>query len=241
MTRPISNLPHVSARRRRRQGSSSLFRTLLACALVLTGGLAIYAARSAVPAGEAKAGQVGSPLAVPGVDAGACVSFAPGGAANGRTVFLDPGHGGLDPGVVGSVAGKQVLEKDLTLTIAIRVAAALRADGYRVVMSRVGDTSVAKLSASDSITGAMTASAVHRDLLARAACANAASASVLISLHFDAFDDSSVGGTETFYDAARSFAPKSKRLAVALQRAVVASVGSEDRGVWTDEQLAARR
>jgi N-acetylmuramoyl-L-alanine amidase len=85
----------------------------------------------------------------------------------------------------------------------------------------------------------MTATAVQHDLVTRAACANAATASVLVSLHFDAFDDPSVGGTETFYDAARPFAPKSKRLAIALQSAVVASVGSVDRGVWTDEQLSA--
>ena len=49
MTRPISNPPHVAARRRRRQGSSSLFRTALALALVFTGGLALLTARSLVP------------------------------------------------------------------------------------------------------------------------------------------------------------------------------------------------
>jgi N-acetylmuramoyl-L-alanine amidase len=84
----------------------------------------------------------------------------------------------------------------------------------------------------------MTASAVHRDLLARTACANAARASVLVSIHFDAFDDPSVGGTETFYDSARSFASRSAKLAGALQTALVAGLGSTDRGVWTDDQLA---
>ena len=239
MTRPISNPPHVAARRRRRQGSSSLFRTALAFALVLTGGLAFLTAQSLVPNSEAKSAVVPVQVPISGLESGACMSFAPSGGRSGPTVFIDPGHGGLDPGVVTVVGGRQVLEKHLTLAIANRLAALLRADGYRVVISRTGDTSVARLSVNDSVAGALTASAVHRDLVTRAACANAANASVLVSIHFDAFDDPSVGGTETFYDAARPFASKSKRLAAALQSAVVGSVGSQDRGLFTDDQLAA--
>jgi len=239
MTRPISNPPHVPARRRRRKGSSSLFRTALVLALVLTGSLAILAARSVVPNGEAKGGAVPVQVPLAGLESGACIRLAPTAPQTGPTVFLDPGHGGIDPGVVSFAGSRQVLEKDLTLAIANRLAALLLADGYRVVMSRTVDSSVARLTANDSIAGAMTASAVHRDLVTRAACANAAGAAVLLSIHFDAFDDSSVGGTETFYDAARPFAANSKRLAAALQTAVVSSVGSVDRGVFTDDQLAA--
>src|SRR5438477_290118 len=53
------------------------------------------------------------------------------------------------------------------------------------------------------------------------------------------FIDPAVGGTETFYDAARKFAAENKRLAVDLQAAVVSGLGTTDRGVWTDDQLAA--
>jgi N-acetylmuramoyl-L-alanine amidase len=130
-----------------------------------------------------------------------------------------------------------VLEKDLTLAVGLRLQAMLRADGYRVVMSRATDTSVARLAATDTVAGALTASAVHTDLLARTACANAARSTVLLSIHFDAFDDPSVGGTETFYSAARSFSAQSKALAIALQAALVAGLGSDDRGVWTDDQM----
>lgn len=156
-----------------------------------------------------------------------------------QTVFLDPGHGGLDPGVVGAAGGHQVLEKDATLGVATRLAPLLQADGYRVVISRTTDSSVIKLASSDSIMGSLTGSAVHRDLVARAACANAAGASVLVAIHFDGFDDPTVGGTETFYDAVRPFAASSKRLATALQTALVAGLGTSDRGVWTDDQIAA--
>src|SRR5438046_3277044 len=223
MTRPISTPPHVVARRRRRQGSSSLFRTALALALVFTGGLALLTARSLVPNSEAKSGVVPVQVPIGGLESSACIGFTPSVGRSGPTVFVDPGHGGLDPGVVTVVDGRQVLEKHLTLAIANRLAALLRADGYRVVMSRTGDTSVARLSANDSIAGALTASAVHRDLITRAACANAANASVLLSIHLDAFDDSSVGGTETFYDTPRPFASNTTRPAAARENELAVS------------------
>jgi N-acetylmuramoyl-L-alanine amidase len=176
---------------------------------------------------------------LPDLESGACISLAPTHAGSGQTVFIDPGHGGLDPGVVGGTAAHPVLEKDTTLAVASRLSDLLRAAGYRVVMARTQDTTVIKLSPSDSVYGSLTASAEHRDLAARAACANAAGAAALVSIHFDAFGDPSVGGTETFYDSARTFAPSSKRLATDLQSALVVALGTSDRGVWTADQLAA--
>jgi N-acetylmuramoyl-L-alanine amidase len=180
-----------------------------------------------------------SQVPVTGIDTGACISYPATGGQSGKTIFIDAGHGGLDPGVVGSAGGKQVLEKDATLAVATRLGALLRADGYGVVMARTQDSSVTRLAASDSITGALTNSAEHRDLVTRAACANASNASVLVSIHFDGFSDPSVGGTETFYDSARPFAATSKRLAADLQAGLVSGLGTSDRGVWTDDQLAA--
>jgi N-acetylmuramoyl-L-alanine amidase len=182
---------------------------------------------------------VASQLSVPGVEDGACMSLPPTQAGSGQTVFIDPGHGGLDPGVVGMASGQQVLEKDTALAVAARLSDLLRADGYRVVMARTRDSTVIKLSTTDSVMGALTASAEHRDLAARAACANASGAAALLSIHFDAFADPSVGGTETFYDSARTFAAESHRLAVDVQAALVSALRTSDRGVWTDDQLAA--
>lgn len=247
MTRPIANAHNVAARPRRRQGSSALFRTALVLALASTCALAapvvISAARSArMPIGGPPAserGLVDGQVAMSGLQPGACMSFAPSDGRSGKTVFVDAGHGGLDPGVVGNVGGRQVLEKDVALGLATRLANLLRSDGYRVVLSRTADSSVTKLSSSDSVTGAMTASAVHRDLVIRTDCANAVAAAVLLSIHFNAFEDPDVGGTETFYDAARPFASENLRLATDVQEALVAGLGAPDRGVWSDSQLAA--
>lgn len=181
----------------------------------------------------------GSQVPVAGLESGACISYPAANGKSSKAVFIDAGHGGIDPGVVASVGGRPVYEKDATLAVANRLSAILRADGYRVVMARTRDSSVVKLSPDDTADGAMKASAAHRDLLARIACANAAQASVLLSIHFDAFSDPSVGGSETFYDAARPFAAENKRLATSLQSALVAGVGTSDRGAWPDDTLNA--
>jgi N-acetylmuramoyl-L-alanine amidase len=187
-----------------------------------------------------KAGGAVSQPSVPGLESSACMSFAPTHGHLDRTVYIDAGHGGLDPGVVGTTAsGRMVLEKDATLAVALRLSGLLRADGYAVVMARTKDTTVLRLSGADSSYGAITSSAEHRDLAARAACANAAGADVLVSIHFDGFSDPSVGGTETFFDAARPFAASNRRLATDLQAALVARLAAADRGVWTDDQIAA--
>ncbi len=196
--------------------------------------------RAHIAAAPVKAADSVPQPSVPGLEQSACVSFAPTHGPLDRTVYIDAGHGGLDPGVVGTTAsGHTVLEKDAALAVALRLEGLLRFDGYRVVMARTQDTTVLKLSAADSNYGAITAAAEHRDLAARAACANAAAADILVSIHFDGYSDPSVGGTETFYDAARPFAAANRLLATYLQAALVARLGAADRGVWTDDQLAA--
>ncbi|HSS60532.1 MAG TPA: N-acetylmuramoyl-L-alanine amidase [Candidatus Limnocylindrales bacterium] len=249
MTRPIARPANVPARTRRRQRPSSLLRSALLIALAVTCVFAlptvlesVRALRSSPAGGTAGGGGSGmaaGQVAMSGLQAGACMALAPRGGEASKTVFIDPGHGGLDPGVVGAAGGQQVLEKNVTLAVAMRLASLLQADGYRVVLARTADTSVTMLAPTDSVTGALTAAAEHRDLVTRAACANAADASVLLSLHFNAFDDPSVGGAETYYDPARPFSAENKRLASDLQEAVVAALGTSDRGVWTDDQLAA--
>ncbi|GGO30639.1 N-acetylmuramoyl-L-alanine amidase family protein [Deinococcus humi] len=57
----------------------------------------------------------------------------------GRTILLDPGHGGDEPGGAGPL---RVPEKNLTLPIALRVAELLREKGATVVLSREADVQV---------------------------------------------------------------------------------------------------
>lgn len=57
----------------------------------------------------------------------------------GRTITLDPGHGGTQKGGAGSL---RVPEKDIVLPIALRVAELLRAQGATVNLTRTGDVTL---------------------------------------------------------------------------------------------------
>jgi N-acetylmuramoyl-L-alanine amidase len=160
---------------------------------------------------------------------GACRAFAPTAGNRHSTIFLDPGHGDPDPGTQGATSrGKRVYEKDLTLATAQRLMAILRADGYRVVLSRTYDGSVARLAAADTPNGVFSVDGDHKDLLARIACANSVHADLLVSLHFNGFDDPAVGGVETFYDDARPFSAQNLALAQSVQDGLLARFKAAD-------------
>jgi N-acetylmuramoyl-L-alanine amidase len=192
---------------------------------------AAAAARPAPPAGQAQAS---------GLASGACLGLAPTGGSRDRTVFIDAGHGGPDPGVTARAAwGATLRESVIALAVANELGRQLRADGYRVVLSRTGDTSVLRFDDDQLDQGSMGATQVLRDLQARVRCANSSGAAVLLSIHFNGYADSSASGTQTIYDAVRPFAAESERLAQALQSALVARLQRADRGVVTDDALQA--
>jgi N-acetylmuramoyl-L-alanine amidase len=164
---------------------------------------------------------------------GACTALAPTSGDQHLTVFLDAGHGGPDPGTASGTTqdGHGVEEKTVTVSVALDAAQQLRAAGYRVVLSRTGDTSVTRLTPAD-LTGA-TLSTVGElaDLTARVNCANLSGAAVLVSIHFDAYSDPAVGGASTLYDTARPFSAANQTLATLLQQKVVTAVAASGRQV----------
>src|SRR5260370_31192454 len=102
------------------------------------------------------AGSIAQP-SVPGLEASACMSFAPTHGHLNRTVYIDAGHGGLDPGVVGATAsGRIVLEKDATLAVALRLPTLLRAEGFGGLLSPTPDTPGLHLTAAPPPHGALT-------------------------------------------------------------------------------------
>lgn len=101
------------------------------------------------------------------------------GASN-IVIVVDPGHGGTDPGAVGTHNGSSIYEKDLNLAIAIAVRDELQYHpGYTVLMTRTTDKTVS--------------------LSARYLLANNNDATCFVSVHCNSVADTSKKGTTCVY------------------------------------------
>ena len=116
-----------------------------------------------------------------------------------KTVIIDAGHGGTDPGAVSRHTGQK--EKNLTLDTARRIRAELDG-GFHTILMRSGDTFL--------------------DLDERVRLANRHGDAILISMHFNS-GPAPVRGPETYY-----WRVDSHGLAVRLQRAMAAASPAEN-------------
>ncbi len=160
------------------------------------------------------------------------------------TVFIDPGHGGIDTGAVGITEdGNIVYEKDVALALALRTADHLRADGINVILSRTDDTLPGATRPDFSSDGTMLSpEGLLTDLQQRIDLANASGAQVLLSIHFNGFYNPWLAGTATIYCGSRSFADKSWHFATLIQDTIVGALRAQeyttpDFGVIDDEDL----
>jgi N-acetylmuramoyl-L-alanine amidase len=145
-------------------------------------------------------------------------------------VALDPGHGGPESGAY--AAG--LVEKDVNLRIALKLAGLLRERGYEVVLTREDDRAV-----SPEYKGGGYSGGVGRDLQARVDTANAASADLFLSIHNNGSNDPGEAGTEVWYNEQREFSEQNTALAGMLQRAILerlsgAGYDANDRGIKAD-------
>ena len=143
--------------------------------------------------------------------------------ASGRLIAIDVGHGGDDPGASGKIDGVTVInEKDLNLDIALRLYQLLDYAGANVVLLRDKDTGMS--------------------LYERPEAANSLNADLLISIHNNATDNTSVpNGTEVlYYDSigTENYGISSKLLAEYIQTELLIEIGLKDRGVKNSPQLA---
>jgi N-acetylmuramoyl-L-alanine amidase len=158
---------------------------------------------------------------------GACVAFAPTVGNNHKTVFLDAGHGGIDPGGVGTTeAGQTIYESDVNLAIVLDTMALLRDHGYRVVVSRTKDTTVLRLGPGDTDEGVLSELGSHDDVAARDVCANLARANLLVGVYQDAGGTAQNAGSVTVYDPDRSFSNDNLKLANLLQDDVLSAMNA---------------
>ncbi|MGG3571978.1 N-acetylmuramoyl-L-alanine amidase [Bacillus gobiensis] len=123
----------------------------------------------------------------------------------GKIIFIDPGHGGSDPGAIGYSGIK---EKDVNLAISKKVVKKLDGAGEFTIASRTGDT--------------------YPTLDDRVEKANAANANIFISIHANSSDNNNVVGSDTFY---YNGSASSKRLAQELQARIPKAMETRDRGI----------
>ena len=119
------------------------------------------------------------------------------------TIVIDAGHSGFDRG---GVPGQRISEKDKTLDVAQRLRNILRADGYRVIMTRDSD--------------------VFIPLPTRVAIANSYRNASFVSIHFNCASRIGANGIETYY-----YRGDSAALASSIHRNVVSGASSENRGI----------
>jgi N-acetylmuramoyl-L-alanine amidase len=189
--------------------------------------------------GETPGGSAGTPLDTAAFAPGACVAFAPTKGDRHESVFLDAGHGGIDPGGVGTTTtGKTIDEANLTLPVELDAMALLRANGFRVVVSRTTSSTVVRLRSGDESGGILTLQGSHNDVVARDVCANDAKARALVGIYFDAGSSSQNAGSLTAYDPVRPFSAANLALATLVQHDVLDDMNAQGWGIPNDGVLS---
>ncbi len=143
------------------------------------------------------------------------------GPLKGKIICLDPGHGGTDVGAIGKKSGKDIYEKDITLSIALPLRDLLTAAGATVIMTRATDKDV---------YGPWSTSV--QELQARCDVANKAKADAFVSIHIDSFSNASVDGTTAYYYGKTG---KDLLLAQMMHQATMSGLSIPDRGVKSND------
>ncbi len=138
-----------------------------------------------------------------------------------KTVVIDAGHGGKDPGAVGTENGVIVLkEKDVNLKIALKVYAKLKNEKVNVYMTRSVDK--------------------YLELSEIVEFANNKKADLLVSVHNNASENTDTSGTMTMYayDTVKTgYKISGKTVAQTIQKYLVKATKGKDYGARQNSAL----
>ena len=135
----------------------------------------------------------------------------------GKTVVIDAGHGGFDPGAIGLGGTK---EKDVNLAVGRRLADYLRQSGAAVVETRTEDKALAD--------------SKKADMAERVAAAKNNDADVFISVQANFLPQHQYSGAQTFY---HKESVEGKALAESIQQAIIDNVGNTDRTAMSIDNI----
>ncbi len=128
-------------------------------------------------------------------------------------IVIDPGHGGRDPGKVGI---NNTLEKDINLSISLKLKNLLEMNDIKVVMTRSEDVGLYSEGVSNK---------KRADMLARVDTIKNANADLAISIHQNSFPEEYVKGAQVFYHVQSE---KGKLLAEILQDQIVKTIADKN-------------
>lgn len=126
-----------------------------------------------------------------------------------KTILLDPGHGGEDPGAVSDYSG--IKEKDVNLSVALKVRELLQKDGFKVLMTREEDILVYDPETRNIVQKR------KQDLLRRKKMMDEAGADIVVSIHLNKFPETQYYGAQTFFPPGSA---ESQKLASSIQKSL---------------------
>lgn len=131
---------------------------------------------------------------------------------SGKIILVDPGHGGFDAGA----ADNGVSEKDINLSVALKLKGFLEEQGAKVLMTREEDKATADEKREYGV------SAKTSDLRNRRKMIQSSGADVFVSVHMNKFPQPKYWGAQVFYAAEPT---ESKRLGESIQKALPDTLG----------------
>lgn len=134
---------------------------------------------------------------------------------NQNVICIDAGHGGSDPGKVGKL---NVLEKDINLSIALKLKKLLEKKKFKIYMTRNGDYNLATSDQNQK----------RSDLSNRKKRIFENDPLAVISIHQNSYPSSDVHGAQVFYP---QNSQKSKLLADSIQAALIKDLDPENKRV----------
>ncbi len=148
----------------------------------------------------------------------------------GKTIVLDPGHGGRDPGAIGP---QGLYEKQPNLKIALALKPLLEKAGAKVVLTRSDDST-------PSVPSGDPNGDHYGDLASRVAMAELSKADLFLSIHNNANTDRSKSGSTMYYASSSPNALAARAFSEAVQAELGKSLGRVDNGVRTAEHFVSR-
>lgn len=136
-------------------------------------------------------------------------SIAATGHASYESIVIDAGHGGFDPGAVGTDGTR---EDVICLSIAKALQQRFIGNGYQVIMTRTNNNAVGSTKA--------------EDMAMRKSIINNSHATVVVSIHLNSYNNANYYGAQTFYYKGSD---QSKRLAESIQQQIKSVVNESNR------------